>query len=269
MAREYAAHLDVCITPCRRQQSFSRTSQSTLCSARPLIAPSTELTGIVRLLLPLLKKSPTQIALCVVGTRKLSDQRHPEADLMRRRIAESRGLTPFQDDGFSEIDRGRWLGLNREQITARFPGDLESFASDPSVRASKSLCSMPVMCKCPMLQHQRSKRRRRHACHDSHRVVCFFCAAQWCGHGGETYTQLFNRVTAARDRAIAKARADGCKAICVVSHMWVTKSMITDIQGFAPTQQSKWTELKVPTASISLVKYPMKGDLRLVNSCLP
>jgi len=122
------------------------------------------------------------------------------------------GLTRDSIYAFREVDRGRWLGLTREQIESNFPGDLDNFAKDPS----------------------------------------------WCGHGGETYTQLFNRVIAARDRAIAKAREGGCKSIAIVSHMWVTKSMITDIQGVAPTEQDKWSELKVPTASISLVNYPLK-----------
>lgn len=122
--------------------------------------------------------------------------------------------------GHREVDRGRWLGLTREQIESKFPGDLENFAKDPS----------------------------------------------WCGHGGETYTQLFDRVIAARDRAIARAREGGCRSIAIVSHMWVTKSMITDIQGVKPTDQASWGKLKVPTASVTLVDYPLKeggGEARI------
>jgi len=81
----------------------------------------------------------------------------------------------------------------------------------------------------------------------------------WCDHGGETYTQLFNRVLAARDRALDVARDKGAKTICIVSHMWVTKSMITDVSGIQPTQQDKWSELLVPTASISQIDYPLKA----------
>ena len=32
------------------------------------------------------------------------------------RIAENYGLTPIQDDRFREINRGRWLGLTKEQV---------------------------------------------------------------------------------------------------------------------------------------------------------
>lgn len=130
------------------------------------------------------------------------------------RVAEKFGLSTNQDVDFREVDRGRWLGLTKDQIDEKFPGDMDNFSQDPT----------------------------------------------WRGHGGETYTDLFQRVLAARDRALAKAREAGAKTICIVSHMWVTKSMITDVMGIKPTEQDKWAKIQVPTASVSLLEYPLSGD---------
>lgn len=49
------------------------------------------------------------------------------------RIAEGRGLTGAPDlaESFREIDRGRWVGLTKEEILERWPGDLEAHARDP------------------------------------------------------------------------------------------------------------------------------------------
>jgi len=49
------------------------------------------------------------------------------------RIAENRGLAGAPDlaEAFREIDRGRWLGLTKDEIRERWPGDLEAHARDP------------------------------------------------------------------------------------------------------------------------------------------
>lgn len=50
------------------------------------------------------------------------------------RVTEGRGLSaaaPELLDGLREIDRGRWVGLTAEEITARWPGDLQAHAADP------------------------------------------------------------------------------------------------------------------------------------------
>lgn len=49
------------------------------------------------------------------------------------RIAEGRGLTgaPEPAAAFREISRGRWVGLTRDEVRARWPGDLDAHARDP------------------------------------------------------------------------------------------------------------------------------------------
>ncbi|EKX44410.1 hypothetical protein GUITHDRAFT_109531 [Guillardia theta CCMP2712] len=128
------------------------------------------------------------------------------------RVAEKFGLTPKQDDRFREVNRGRWLGLTKEQVREKFPGDLEKFQEDPL----------------------------------------------WCEHGGETYRQLSERVWSGLNDMVKDAEVNGWKNIALVSHMWVTKSIITKVMGIQPDDQSKWAEMNIPTASVSLLDFNLK-----------
>jgi len=48
------------------------------------------------------------------------------------RVAERHNLKVVLDERFKEVQRGRWLGMTKEQIDAQFPGDLKNFAEDPT-----------------------------------------------------------------------------------------------------------------------------------------
>ena len=117
-------------------------------------------------------------------------------------------------------------------------------------------------------------------------------------HGGETYTYLFERVLSGFDNALKIAREKNVQGIALVSHMWVTKSIVTDLMGLKPEQQvpcpqgieskllhslphhpiprgshnphdtiltrlnvwqDKWKKVDIPTASISVLDFPRKG----------
>mmetsp|Transcript_3117 Transcript_3117/g.7412 ORF Transcript_3117/g.7412 Transcript_3117/m.7412 type:complete len:278 (-) Transcript_3117:63-896(-) len=82
---------------------------------------------------------------------------------------------------------------------------------------------------------------------------------EWKGHGGESYSDLTARVLAGLDDAMAAARAKGAKRVALVSHMWVTKAIITTAMGILPQEQDKWIAMEIPTGSISVLDYPAKG----------
>src|SRR5687767_147787 len=41
------------------------------------------------------------------------------------------GITPLVRDGLREIHHGRWIGLTREEVEARHPGEYEAWEADP------------------------------------------------------------------------------------------------------------------------------------------
>ncbi|GMH97977.1 hypothetical protein TrST_g13818 [Triparma strigata] len=77
--------------------------------------------------------------------------------------------------------------------------------------------------------------------------------------GGESIMTVKNRVMGALNE-IVKSTPDG-EATCVVSHLWVTRSMISDALGLDP---SKMNEVDIPTASISCVDYEEGGKAQVV-----
>ena len=46
-------------------------------------------------------------------------------------LARPHGLTPLPKDGLREIDHGRWEGLRRAEVAARFPEELAAWEADP------------------------------------------------------------------------------------------------------------------------------------------
>jgi probable phosphoglycerate mutase len=46
-------------------------------------------------------------------------------------VATPHGMTPVYRDGLREISHGRWEGLTREEVEARFPGEYEAWEADP------------------------------------------------------------------------------------------------------------------------------------------
>jgi broad specificity phosphatase PhoE len=48
------------------------------------------------------------------------------------------------------------------------------------------------------------------------------------------------------------ARKTDARKIALVSHMWVTKSIVTDAMNILPHEQEKWEQVSIPTASISV-----------------
>jgi probable phosphoglycerate mutase len=46
-------------------------------------------------------------------------------------LARPLGLEPQQRDGLREISHGRWEGLSRAEVEARFPGEYEAWEADP------------------------------------------------------------------------------------------------------------------------------------------
>eukprot|EP00287_Rhodomonas_sp_CCMP768_P002796 CAMPEP_0196732674 /NCGR_PEP_ID=MMETSP1091-20130531/12013_1 /TAXON_ID=302021 /ORGANISM="Rhodomonas sp., Strain CCMP768" /LENGTH=253 /DNA_ID=CAMNT_0042075979 /DNA_START=3 /DNA_END=760 /DNA_ORIENTATION=- len=130
-----------------------------------------------------------------------------------KQVAYHHGVEPIEDDRFREIERGRWLGLTKPMVDEKFPGDLQSFAQDPT----------------------------------------------WKEHGGETYTELFNRVLDGFDELLRVAREKKASKVALVSHMWVTKSVVTNSMGIKPTQQDEWEKVNIPTASISVMDFPREG----------
>jgi phosphoserine phosphatase len=104
--------------------------------------------------------------------------------------------------GYSELDRGAWCGLTKDEIgdenLARFDACDETVTPD----------------------------------------------------GGESYPALRERVLQARDQALMLLQPG--EIGCVVSHLQVTRCVLSDALGI-PT--SKMTELKVATASITCIDY--------------
>jgi len=46
-------------------------------------------------------------------------------------LAQPHGLTPQHRDGLREISHGRWEGLTRQEVEAKFPGEYEAWEADP------------------------------------------------------------------------------------------------------------------------------------------
>jgi broad specificity phosphatase PhoE len=46
-------------------------------------------------------------------------------------LSEPHGLEPIRRPGLQEISHGRWEGLTRQEVEERFPGEYESWESDP------------------------------------------------------------------------------------------------------------------------------------------
>jgi broad specificity phosphatase PhoE len=105
-------------------------------------------------------------------------------------------------DGFTELDRGAWCGLTKEEIGADLMARFD--ACDESVTPE----------------------------------------------GGESYSALKRRVLDARDQALSQMEA-GTSA-CLVSHLQVTRSLLSDALG-VPTEAM--VNLKVATASVACIDY--------------
>jgi broad specificity phosphatase PhoE len=105
-------------------------------------------------------------------------------------------------DGFTELDRGAWCGLTKDEI-------------GPDLLARFDACDESVT-----------------------------------PEGGESYPALKRRVLAARDRALSETEAGA--AACLVSHLQVTRSILSDALG-VPTDSM--VNLRVATASVACVDY--------------
>jgi probable phosphoglycerate mutase len=46
-------------------------------------------------------------------------------------VARPHGHTPVRRDGLREISHGRWEGLTRDEVEARYPGEYEDWEADP------------------------------------------------------------------------------------------------------------------------------------------
>ncbi|HEY5907738.1 MAG TPA: histidine phosphatase family protein [Vicinamibacteria bacterium] len=46
-------------------------------------------------------------------------------------VAKPHGMTPVHRDGLREISHGRWEGLTRDEVEARYPGEYEDWEADP------------------------------------------------------------------------------------------------------------------------------------------
>ena len=73
--------------------------------------------------------------------------------------------------------------------------------------------------------------------------------------GGESYPTLKSRVLAARDELLDMTSPG--EASAVVSHLQVTRSMLSDALGI-PTEEM--AALKIATASITCIDYDMSGE---------
>ena len=133
-----------------------------------------------------------------------------------KQVGGPHNLEPILDDRFREIERGRWLGLTKEQVEEKYPGDLASYAADPT----------------------------------------------WKEHGGETYTDLFERVMDGFADVLKTAREQKKSRVALVSHMWVTKSIVTHSMGLVPAQVEEWKKVDIPTASISVLDFPREGGTK-------
>ena len=60
------------------------------------------------------------------------------------------------------------------------------------------------------------------------------------------------RVLAGLGTMLEVARKTDARKIALVSHMWVTKSIVTDAMNILPHEQEKWEQVSIPTASISV-----------------
>jgi broad specificity phosphatase PhoE len=119
------------------------------------------------------------------------------------RVAERQGLEVRERVELREIDRGRWTGHTKEQIEARWPGQL--------------------------------------AAHDAD-------LEGWRGNGGETFGDLRDRVVPAVEEVIG-AHPGG--AVAVVCHLFPIRAVLAQVLG-VPLEG--WTQLRLPTGSVSLVE---------------
>jgi len=91
-----------------------------------------------------------------------------------KKIAESRGIEVSKDSRFTEINRGLWVGLTKDEIEERYPqqvkqiGSLSNFEADP----------------------------------------------EFSDHGGESYRAVGRRVLAARDDLLAKHQGQTVCLVC-------------------------------------------------------
>lgn len=79
------------------------------------------------------------------------------------------------------------------------------------------------------------------------------------GDGGESYPALKRRVLEARDELLRMTEAG--RASAIVSHLQVTRAMLSDALGMDVTEMSG---LKITTASISCVDYCAQGTGRTI-----
>ena len=114
--------------------------------------------------------------------------------------------------GFTELDRGAWCGLTKEEIGADLLARFDS--CDETVTPAD----------------------------------------------GESYPQLKARVLNARDKLLEITECG--KASAIVSHLQVTRSVLSDALGI-PT--SKMTELTVATASITCIDYDSVSGCQTVH----
>uniref|UniRef100_A0A7S3VEL2 Uncharacterized protein n=2 Tax=Chaetoceros debilis TaxID=122233 RepID=A0A7S3VEL2_9STRA len=78
--------------------------------------------------------------------------------------------------------------------------------------------------------------------------------------GGESYPFLKNRVLAARDELLEMT--DCGKASAIVSHLQVTRSMLSDAMGIPTGEMSL---LKVATASVTCIDYDATTGTQTVH----
>ncbi len=76
---------------------------------------------------------------------------------------------------------------------------------------------------------------------------------------GESLAEIKQRVLEARD-SVLESVPEGCSA-AVVSHLWVTRSMVSDAMGI---DTSEMVDIGIPTASISCIDYSEDGSQSVV-----
>ena len=159
-----------------------------------------------------------------------------------------------ENDGFREVDRGNWVGLTPEEIEAQYPGSLEAHQGD---------------------------------------------LENWRGNEGESMGDVRDRVLEARDTlldwlegvGVSGTRPDGFLALglthgalapeipsvadiapvehgvgggvaVVVAHLFPIRAILADALG-KPLEE--WSDIAVPTGSISLVEYGSDGGAEVLK----
>jgi len=82
--------------------------------------------------------------------------------------------------------------------------------------------------------------------------------ANWRGHGGESLEDLRIRVISGLEKI--RALGDGL-SVALVSHMFPTRAILAEVLGLPLTQ---WNEIKIPTASVSLVEFDASGSAKVI-----